>query len=264
MKKLCILIAGAVCTVMVLESRANLLDDFNDGTIDSGLWGTANTGGASAPSESGGSLNTLTTSSGGFQRSLVYSLATNYNFFANPIEIDAAFTSLGGSGDADSPVDRYVLIGNDDPETTSHYYPSSELNPAGIWASVQNENGTNYVEVGTVRIGSFSSDRRSFTGTLSDLSLELDGQNYTVTASGSGFSMSGGNSFAGSHTLVEADFDGNYRFAMGAANRQSDVSSGSTAEWDSISVTVIPEPASLALFALAGVAIFWFRRCSLQ
>ena len=238
----------------------DLVDNFNDGSIDAGIWGSANTGGANAPTESGGVLNTTVTSSSSNHRSLLYSLATDFDFYATPFTVQASISSLGGTGDADSPVDRYLLIGNDNPETLSQYYPSTELNPAGVWVSIQNENGVNYVELGTVRVGVLTSDRRSFTGSLEDITLELDGQNYTVTGSGSGFSMAGGNNFSGSHTLVAGDFSSTYRFAIGAGNRQSAVTSGSVGVWDSVVVSSVPEPGTLSFFVIALGCVTLIRR----
>ena len=223
------------------------LDDFGGASVDTAVWGSANTGSANAPSQANGKLYTTVTGTGQNQRSVLYSLRTNLNFFTQAITLSADIAALGGTGSGTRPVNRYLMIGSfgAGAETFSRYYPGTELT-YGVWLSAGQTNGVNYLEVGTVRIGTVTTIRQVYSGVLTNLSLVLNKTSFSVTASGSGgFSVGSGNSFTGMLANVsESDYAGRFRFAVGAANSyEGVVTAGASAEWNSVSVVPAPVPA---------------------
>jgi len=240
--------------VSVTLAPASLIQDGFSGTsVNTNIWGTAFTGGASAPSQADGKLTTQVTTTSQNQRTLLHSLRTDLDFFAQPLTMSADIASLGGTGSELRPVNRYLLIGSfgTNTETLSQYYPGSELR-FGVWLSAGQTNGVNYLEVGTVRIGNVTTTREVYTGTLSSMSIVLDGTSYSVSATGTdGFSVGIANSFSGTlANVIASEYNDHFRFAMGAANSHlGSVTAGASAEWDSVSV--IPEPGTLGLTAMA-------------
>ncbi|HMP76083.1 MAG TPA: hypothetical protein PKE12_07300 [Kiritimatiellia bacterium] len=246
---ICRQVGWAGCLVFILAIHAfpcPTVDEFGGASIDTAIWGSANTGAASAPSQTGGKLITTVTGTGQNQRSLIYSLRTNLNFFARSLTLSADIAALGGTGSDIRPVNRYLLIGSfgTGAETFSRYYPGTELT-YGVWLSAGQTNGVNYLEVGTVRIGNVTAIRQVYSGVLTNMSLLLDKTSFSVTASGTGgFSVGSGNSFTGTlANVVEADYAGRFRFAMGAANSyQGAVTAGASAEWNNVSIVPTPAP----------------------
>ena len=247
---------------LTLASATFIQEDFSGASLNSSIWGSANTGGAAAPSQAGGGLTTSVTTSGQNQRSLIYSVATDFDFTVQPLTLSANISSLGGVGTLSQPVNRYLLIGSfgTNTETLSRYYPGSELR-FGVWLSAGQTNGVNYLEVGTVRIGNVTTTRQIYSGDLTAMSLTLNGTAYSVSASGTGgFSVGTGNSFNGTlANVIASEYDGDFRFAMGAANSyQGTVTTGASAVWDSVSV--VPEPGTLALLAIGAGGLMASRR----
>ena len=72
--------------------------------------------------------------------------------------------------------------------------------------------------------------------------------------------MGTGNSFNGTlANVIASEYDGDFRFAMGAANSyQGTVTTGASAVWDSVSV--VPEPGTLALLAIGAGGLMASRR----
>ena len=256
-----------VCLNLVFQTvvSATLIhDDFSGVTLDTNRWGSAFTGGAAAPSQAGGGLTTSVTTGGQNQRSLIYSVATDFDFTVQPLTLSANISSLGGAGTITNPVNRYFLIGSfgTNTETVSRYYPGSELR-FGVWLSAGQTNGANYLEVGTVRIGTVTTTRQIYSGELTSMSMTLNGTAYSVSASGTGgFSVGTGNSFNGTlANVIASDYDGDFRFAMGAANSyQGAVATGASAVWDS--VAVVPEPGTLVLLVIGAGGVIASRRRS--
>ena len=247
---------------LTLASATFIQEDFSGATLNSSIWGATNTSGAAAPSQAGGGLTTSVTTSGQNQRSLIYSVATDFDFTVQPLTLSANISSLGGVGALSQPVNRYLLIGSfgTNTETLSRYYPGSELR-FGVWLSAGQTNGVNYLEVGTVRIGNITTTRQIYSGDLTAMSLTLNGTAYSVSASGTGgFSVGTGNSFNGTlANVIASEYDGDFRFAMGAANSyQGTVTTGASAVWDSVSV--VPEPGTLALLAIGAGGLIASRR----
>lgn len=240
-------------------SATLIQDDFSGASLNTNVWGSAFTGGAAAPSQAGGELTTSVTTGGQNQRSLIYSQETDFNFSLQPITMSADIVALGGEGSATQPVNNYLLIGSfgTNTEVLSRYYPGSELR-LGVWLSAGETNGVNYLEVGTVRIGSITTARYEYSGELTSMSMTLYGTSYSVTAEGiNGFSVGSGNGFTGTLANVNsAEYNDQYRFAMGSANSyQGGVTTGASAIWDSVSV--VPEPGTLALLLIGvgGLAV---------
>lgn len=248
---------------LTVATAGLIQDDFSGASLNATVWGATNTSGAVLPSQAGGQLTTSVTTAGQNQRALIYSVATDFDFTAQPLTLSADIASLGGTGAQLFPVNRYMLIGSfgTNPEILNRYYPGSELR-LGVWLSAGQTNGVNYLEVGTVRIGNITTTREIYSGSLSSMSLLLDGTNYSVLASGTdGFSVGSGSGFSGTlANVIASEYNGHFRFAMGSANSyQGSVTTGATAAWDSVSV--VPEPGTLSLMLVAGgLVVGWQKR----
>ena len=247
---------------LTLASATLIQDDFSGASLNTGIWGATNTSGAAAPSQAGGGLTTSVTTGGQNQRALIYSVATDFDFTVQPITLSANISSLGGEGTLSQPVNRYLLIGSfgTSAENLNRYYPGTELR-YGVWLSAGQTNGVNYLEVGTVRIGNVTTTRQIYSGELTSMSMTLNGTAYSVSAGGTGgFSVGSGSGFSGTlANVIASDYDGDFRFAMGAANSyQGAVTTGASAVWDSVSV--VPEPGTLAMLVLGAGGLMASRR----
>ncbi|HMP76090.1 MAG TPA: hypothetical protein PKE12_07335 [Kiritimatiellia bacterium] len=225
---------------LTLTSASLIQDDFNGSMLDTNQWGTAYTGGAAAPVQTGGGLMVHVETNSQNQRALVFSTRTDLDFTARPITMAATISALGGAGAVQWPVNRYLLIGSfgTQPEIQSRYYPGSEL-PMGVWLAAGQTNGMNYLEVGTVRLGRVETTREIYQGVLTAMSLTLHGNTYSVSASGiDGFSVGADNRIVGVLANIHTEeYNGHFRFAMGAANSfQGAVSEGASVVWDSVTV----------------------------
>lgn len=234
---------GMVFEPPAVSPSALISDGFNDGTIDSAKWDPHSSGGAVAPAESGGLLTTTISATGSDQRSLVYSDSTNFNFYSDPITINLSIVSKSGQGSAGTTVHRFGMIYYDAGDV--YRYVAGPVD-AGVYIAAVNHEGTEKVEFGRIKVGEGIGQavQRTYSGTLTDLALTLDGQNYTVTASGSSFSMSGGNTFTGTIDLVESDFNNSFTFSVGVSHRGSVTAAGS-AEWNKASLTTPADSATL-------------------
>ena len=227
-----------------LASASLIKDDFEGASLDTNLWGYANTEGAVAPAKAGRGLATHVSTNDQNHRALIYSVKTDFDFTAKSLTLSARISALGGEGSVSQPVNRYLLIGSfgTQAEVLNRYYPGSELR-YGVWLLAGQTNGVNYLEVGTVRLGNVTTTRAIYTGQLTSMSLTLYGTSYSVSARGTGgFSVGTGAGFSGTLANVyAAEYNGHFRFAMGAANSyQGAVTTGAAADWESVSV--IPEP----------------------
>ena len=230
-----------------LASASLIQDNFEGASLDTNLWGYANTGGALAPAMADGGLATQVSTNAQNQRSLIYSVKTDFDFTAKPITLSADISALGGEGAVSQPVNRYLLIGSfgTQTEVLNRYYPGSELR-YGVWLSAGQTNGVNYLEVGTVRIGNVTTTRVTYAGQLTSMSLTLHGNSYSVSASGTGgFSVGTGTGFTGTlANVIASEYNAHFRFALGAANSyQGAVTTGASVEWESVSVNPEPGPA---------------------
>ena len=226
---------------LTLASASLIQDDFDGISLDTKIWGKANTGGAAAPMLVDGRLIAQVATNSQNQRSLIYSTRTDLDFTSKNLTLSVNLSSLGGKGGVEQPVNCFLLIvcPGTQPEVVSRYYPGSEL-PLGVWLSAGQTNGVNYLEVGTVRLGRVETVRKVYQGVLSSMSLTLLGESYSVSASGKdGFSVGENNRFSGTLPNIHAEeYRGPCRFAMGVANSyQGAVSEGASALWDSVVVT---------------------------
>lgn len=242
-RRLLMLCGLALATVPLVSAQTWINEDFSGSLDFTNDWGRLGSGGSPSPSTADGVLTTTQTSTASDNRSLIWTKASDYNFYTDPITMTAELSDLSGAGDTGT-VHRYLMISSTD--DTNNGYQSGDN---GVWLSALNTGGQEYLEVGTRRSGVNNVDRQTYSGTLTSMSLTLDGGNYTVNTTGitgDGSSFSG--TLNGLGSLVESDFDGDFQFNMGVAN-QEDVSTAPSAEWNS--VTVIPEPGTLGLVAIA-------------
>jgi len=239
-RRLLMLCGLALATVPLVSAQTSINEDFSGSLDFTNDWGRLGSGGSPSPSTAGGVLTTTQSSTDSDNRSLIWTRASDYNFYTDPITMTAELSDLSGVGGTGT-VHRYLMISSTDDDHTGY-----QLGDTGVWLSALNTGGQEYLEVGTRRDGTNVVDRQTYSGTLTSMSLTLDGGNYTVNTTG----ITGdGSSFSGTldAALTESEFD-QFQFNMGVANEGA-VSTAPSAEWNS--VTVIPEPGTLGLVAIA-------------
>lgn len=277
-KILLLLTAGTLCAIGQSRAQIVLFDDFNNQSVPNtsassipssvtGYWSSFPNNGASVTETAQGRLVFDApggTASGTTQTAPSRTTNTHayLNFFAQPLEfslnnVDLSATSNGSAG-ANGGVFQFGLspVANASVNTNAADIIYFRIRPGNGEVTLNR------------RINNVSQTllTTTWTGPLAamTISLYLDSTNFNLSISSGAESYTSGIT---AHGLGAGTWDTSLGFGMWVQSFGSDFSGGGpaiSASVDSLTVTVIPEPSTYALFLGTGLlALILYRRCRL-
>jgi len=226
--------------------------------------------------QGGGSLTFSSSSGTNFAKGYIYTNkdqdgnmvvdeASIYNFFNRPITITLSDLSFSGTPSAGNTYSFFALLGTPVSNDTTKIAPRDNF--AGAFVRLnKSDSGTYTLAVGSRIIesgGSASVTSFSLSGLPASLALTLDGANWTLAISGASFSSDDSAFRSGTFTnITEEDMEGSMYFSMGIVNYSTlDASSlPYSVSISNLEIAAVPEPGSVGLISLAGVAVLSLSR----
>jgi hypothetical protein len=259
-------VVGLVMLIAVGSLQADVLfeDDFSGSGAPSAPWQTYTWSNGSPPVQAGGNLVTDAGANTGVSRAQTTNRTMVVSDWSEGITYTAVLADRGtvANGKAVMSDTAFTVCENVTPET-AWYNQSVQGLYLTLFNDVQSTDRT------TIRIyrkgtGDSTSQRgvlmgSAVIGATSDItmSVHLDETNYEI-------SFAGGALFSATGTTGAHNFDFDTKWVNGSSVRLEAMQQGTgdfgPAEWDSVSVTAIPEPLTLGLIGVSLMGILGYRR----
>lgn len=209
--------------------------------------------GTNAFAETGGkvTLTALEADTSGTSISISSNVSSDFNFFTSQRTYSVSGMSLGGTlTQPGKKIGRFLILSSGDRFTTSSDGVLLEITGSGVIFFRVRLNGSN-----TTLVNGVDADSG---GVITGFDLVLDATNYDlkIHSTTGTFDSSDNAAFAGTHGLTLPGWDNGGNSLLGLESGRGDganAGQSSIFNVDKLTVTAIPEPATLGMLALGGM-----------